>query len=616
MLPHVIFVGRLGRPHPETASRRTPALAGLRAATTAVAAALLPLFVAPAAVRAADAAANKCDPVLARKLRPDAGAGAATGWTRVIVRLGGGAGNGAGARAEAELTAAGADITRRLPLIDAVAARVPNRRLRRLASLPGVARLSADTVVRKNDEFTVAESGAAVAWRDDAAGAIPGGLSGAGVTVAVVDSGIRPHRDLADPSTGRSRILASVDFSGEAGGRRDGGVDPCGHGTHVAGIIAGNGAASTGRRFFHTFYGIARRANLVSVRVLDARGQSDVSTVVAGIQWAVENRKAYNIRVLNLSLGHPVGESYKTDPLCLAVEQAWKAGIVVVCSAGNEGRRSAVKDAAGDDNEGYGAAYGSISSPANSPYVITVGAMKPAAGGEGRAYSRIATYSSRGPSRVDCVLKPDLVAPGNKVISTLSNNSTLDDAHGGTNRIPLASYLRTARDEAQPSNQYFRLSGTSMAAPVVAAAAALLLEKHPDLTPDTVKARLMAGADKWTLPDGTADVCTFGAGYPQHPGRPPEYHHRRRSRDEPDAVLRRPGQRVDRDGPRDLEREGPLGNGRARPQGDLGQQGHLGRERPGSQPGDLVRKRVGGSRDLVGKQRHGGPVVHRLRGDD
>src|SRR5206468_1075614 len=151
--------------------------------------------------------------------------------------------------------------------------------------------------------------------------------------------------------------------------------DLCGHGTHVAGIIAGNGAGSSGSNYYRTFYGIARNANIVNVRVLDAYGQGYVSSMVDAITWCINARKRNNIRVMNLSLGHPVGESYTTDPLCQAVEQAWKAGIFVVCAAGNDGRLNSTI-AAGADNEGWGTAYGSIQAPGNDPYVITVGATK------------------------------------------------------------------------------------------------------------------------------------------------------------------------------------------------------------------------------------------------
>ncbi len=177
--------------------------------------------------------------------------------------------------------------------------------------------------------------------------------------------------------------------------------DPCGHGSHVAGILAGNGTASTGKGCYRTFYGTARNAGVVDVRVLDQNGQGTVSTVLAGLQWVVANRAAYNIRVINLSLGHPVGESYTTDPLCQAAEAAYKAGIVVVCAAGNAGRLNTA-NTTGLDNEGWGTNYGSVASPGNDPYVITVGAAKQNLStvnssnyGGTRSADKIATYSSR-----------------------------------------------------------------------------------------------------------------------------------------------------------------------------------------------------------------------------
>ena len=135
-------------------------------------------------------------------------------------------------------------------------------------------------------------------------------------------------------------------------------------------------------------------AGLINVRVLDANGQGSLSNVLAGIQWVVANQSTDNIRVLNLSLGHPVSESYTTDPLCQAVEPAWKAGIVVVCAAGNNGRTNLVS-VPGAANEGWGTAYGSIQSPANDPHVITVGATKSMDGA--KADDKIATYSGRAP---------------------------------------------------------------------------------------------------------------------------------------------------------------------------------------------------------------------------
>ncbi len=398
---------------------------------------------------------------------------------------------------EARLRALGADVYRHLPLIHSIALRLPARAERKLAALPFVSGVSPDSAVRKCDEFTVGSSGADVAFQQF-------GLTGQDVTVAVVDSGADREPDLATCHGSESRILGSVSFVGDGLGPGD----KCGHGTHVAGIIAGNGASSTGPEFYRTFYGIARAANLVDVRVLDSRGAGTVSNVIAGLQWVADHRAKFNIRIVNLSLGHPAGESYTTDPLCQAVEQAWKAGLFVVCAAGNDGRLNATQSA-GAANEGYGTAYGSIQSPANDPYVISVGATKSIDGI--RAHDEIASYSSRGPTRLDYVLKPDIIAPGNRIISLAVPKGYLEETYGATNDVPRGAYVR-GHSQA-PSRRYFTLSGTSMAAPVVAGAAALMLQRDPTLTPDTLKARMMLSADKWAYPDGTTDICTFGAGY-------------------------------------------------------------------------------------------------------
>jgi|GEM_PF-481552 len=476
-------------------SRRAPALmAGLTASLVASLVAAIPAGAAQAA------------PIPAAKH--------AAGWARVIVSLKG----PLTGPDRAKLDALRADTYRHLPLINAVALRLPQHNVHRLASLPFVRHLSPDAGVTKCDEFTTVSSGAASAWQQY-------NVSGAGVTVAVLDSGIKEHEDLSSPkqkgnneddSFNGSSVLVHLDMTGAPPPTTlDADSQPlydlCGHGTHVAGIIAGNGRASLGKRFFHTFYGIAPQASLIDVRVLDSDGRSDISTVIAGLQWVVANQSQYHIRVVNLSLGHPVGESYKTDPLCQAVEAAWKAGIVVVCAAGNSGRTNTANQA-DQGNEGWGTNYGSINSPANDPCVLTVGATKQDLSHLGeKSYDRIATYSGRGPSRLDMVLKPDVVAPGNRVISLEASKDYLSTHYNVTNQISLSSYLHT--ESVAPSDTYFSLSGTSMASPVVAGAAALLLQADPTLTPDTVKARLMLSADKWAAPDGSADPLTYGAGY-------------------------------------------------------------------------------------------------------
>ena len=399
------------------------------------------------------------------------------GWSSVILQW-----NGARTPARLRrLCVLGAVSDRPLPLIHADALRVPSAKLARLETLPFVKHLSSDLTCRKSDEYTVGATGADAAFAQ-------AGLTGSGVNIAVLDSGIQSER--ADI---QNRTVASVNFAGDA----DTTDDLCGHGTHVAGIIAGDGTASTGPAFFRTFYGIARQAGLVNVRVLDGTGQGTVSSVIQGLSWVVAHKTDYGIRVLNLSLGHPIGESCTTDPLCQAVEAAWKSGIVVVCAAGNQGRLQSSQSPDGGsatDNEGWGTAYGSIQSPANDPAVITVGAMKSVDGV--RADDAIATYSSRGPSRLDFVMKPDIVAPGNRIISVNADNSYLDANYGALDAVGLSEYstLTTA-----PADTYLRLSGTSMASPVVAGAAALLLQADPKLTPDTIKARLMISADKTRL---------------------------------------------------------------------------------------------------------------------
>ncbi len=414
----------------------------------------------------------------------------AAGWSSVVIRLDGGSLSPARAAA---LRGLGADVTRRLPIIGAAAVRVPNRQLPRLAALPFVTRLSWDGPVRKSDVFTGASSGAATAYAQYR-------LTGQGINVAVLDSGVWQGADLMTPG---AAFVSSPSFVPNQSAT----TDTCGHGTHVAAIIAGNGAYSSISGCTRTFYGIARQAGIVNVRVLDGRGQGSVSSVISGINWVVANKSRNNIRVMNLSLGHPVGESYKTDPLCQAVEAAYKAGIVVVCAAGNSGRASAVTTP-GAANEGWGISYGSINSPGNDPSVITVGATKSVDGI--RAHDQIATYSGRGPSRMDLILKPDIIAPGNKVISLGYSNSYLMSTYAATNAIPATDYNPYMSGTAPT---YFRMSGTSMAAPVVAGAVALMLQADPTLSPDTVKLRLMASASKWAAPGGATDPCTYGAGY-------------------------------------------------------------------------------------------------------
>jgi len=324
------------------------------------------------------------------------------------------------------------------------------------------------------------------------------GYKGTGIGVAVIDSGISGSSDLSTAPT-LNRVVYSQSF---VPGETQYTGDKFGHGTHVAGLIGGNGANSTGLHFFHKFLGIAPGVNLINLRVLDGNGQGSDTAVIQAIETAIALKNTYNIRVINLSLGRPVFESYALDPLCQAVEQAWAAGIVVVAAAGNDGRDLAM------NTEGYG----TIEAPGNDPYVITVGAVR-TMGTPGIGDDAMASYSSKGPSFIDQVVKPDLVAPGNLVTSLLANNSALQQQNP-TFYTPLGLYQYNG-NPANASKDYMPLSGTSMATGVASGAVALLLNSHSSLTPDAVKALLMRNANKSVLPQ-TSTVTADGVNYVAH----------------------------------------------------------------------------------------------------
>src|SRR5438270_7360991 len=237
---------------------------------------------------------------------------------------------------------------------------------------------------------------------------------------------------------------------------------------------------------------MATGANLTDVRVLNSRGMGTVSNVIAGINWAIQNKAAYNIRVMNLSLGTGITQSYKTDPLCIAVGKAVGAGIVVVVAAGNWG-----KDAAGNK------IFGGILSPANSPRVITVGATNTQQTTK-RSDDVVTTYSSRGPTLVDGLAKPDLVAPGNRTGSaeTADTAPSTNYSYSTSNQGGLIGSVlsgSTTTNTPQPNGWYQVLSGTSFAAPAVSGTVALILEANPSLTPSMVKAVLMRTAQRLSI---------------------------------------------------------------------------------------------------------------------
>ena len=258
--------------------------------------------------------------------------------------------------------------------------------------------LSGDPVVHSHMAVTTRTTGADAAW--SGAVATLGAVDGRGIGVAIIDSGIADHPAL------RGRVVASVDFTD----RRGRGRDEYGHGTHIAGIVAARSFKNTAEG---AHSGMAPAAHLINLKVLGADGSGQASDVVEAIDWAIRYREHFGIRVLNLSLGAAPTQSYKDDPLCLAVERAVKAGLVVVASAGNYGT-----------NDQGQQVYGSITSPGISPYAITVGAIR-TQGTADKGDDEVAPWSSKGPTLVDHIVKPDLVAPGSKIVSTAAAGATL-----------------------------------------------------------------------------------------------------------------------------------------------------------------------------------------------
>jgi subtilase family protein len=300
------------------------------------------------------------------------------------------------------------------------------------------------------------------------------GYTGAGVDVALIDSGVVPVNGLTAP--GKVILGPDLSFESQADNLRY--LDTFGHGTHMAGIIAGkdDGVSSISDLTSHdNFAGVAPDSRIVSIKVATTTGATDISQVLAAIDWVVQHRSdnGMNIRVLNLSFGTDGVQDYTLDPLTYAAEVAWRRGIVVVVAAGNSG---------------YGTAK--LNNPAYDPYVIAVGADD-TRGTPTTGDDVIPDWSSRG----DGTRNPDVVAPGKSVASLRDVNSTIDSTH----------------PEGRVNSRYFRGSGTSQAAAAISGAAALLLQQRPNLTPDQVKRLLVTTA----TPLPAADPVAQGAGLVQ-----------------------------------------------------------------------------------------------------
>src|SRR5437667_8611618 len=317
---------------------------------------------------------------------------------------------------------------------------VPVESLDALADDPDVVYISPDRRLNGALDNTAAAVNAKVAWQS--------GWDGTGIGVAVLDSGITGHTDLYSTGGGggKLRIIYSQDFVG--GGTND----YYGHGEHVAGIIAGSGKSSNYSTYLRAFKGIAPNANLINLRVLDQNGQGTDSGVISAIQVAMSLQSKLHIRVMNLSLGRQVFESYALDPLCQAVEAAWNKGIVVVVAAGNYGR----------DNAMASGGVAMSTSRYNGPYVIT-GRYVKTEGSPLRSNSLITSYSSKGPTLLDHVVKPDIVAPGNRMVS-LDAPSFINPATGlwtlealpqeYTQNLVLYSYYDGTPDPVSTSGSY------------------------------------------------------------------------------------------------------------------------------------------------------------------
>jgi serine protease AprX len=370
---------------------------------------------------------------------------------------------GCAASVAATVASLGGKVTTPLGILDGAAATVAGNRLSALRAAPCVASVTPDGTVSLSsiggyDPTADAGSlynteqiiGAQAAWK--------AGVTGKNVGVALIDTGVAPVQGL----NGKGQVINGPDLSFDSQTPALTYLDEYGHGTSMAGIIAGRDQPKPGGGYAtdtNDFLGVAPDAHIVNIKVGDEQGVVDVSQVLAAIDAVVQyhNLGNVNIRVINLSFGTSSAQSYLLDPLAFAAEVAWKSGIVVVAAAGNSGSASA-----------------GLNDPAYDPYLIAVGAAD-TQGSLATANHTVASFSSTGNGSRN----PDLVAPGVHIESLRDPGSNIDLQYGST---------------ATVGGRFFLGSGTSQAAAVVSGAAALLLSVHPDWSPDDVKYALTATA--------------------------------------------------------------------------------------------------------------------------
>jgi serine protease AprX len=393
------------------------------------------------------------------------------------------------AQGQAAVDAAGGTVTGRLPLIRGLAVDLPPAARARLARDRSVAAIDVTATTPSLAAGGPPRTRTLLSDRGYAqlAASYPGSVfapqawlraTGQGVGVAVIDTGIDGTLPDFNDASDESRIVASVVTNPDAQTAQD----TYGHGTHVAGIVAGDGR----RRSYEDpaegrYVGVAPDANLIAIKASDDQGGGTILDVIYGLQFAVDHKADYNIRVVNLSLASTIPTSYRTDPLDAAVESAHFHGILVVAAAGNRGTSA--------DATHY--------SPGNDPYALTVGAVDDRATTD-RTDDTVADWSSTGQTQ-DGVAKPEITAPGSHIVSTLATGSAFADL------CPTCVV----------DGSYIRLGGTSLAAPVVAGAAALVFEAHPDWTPDQVKATLIETAHD--VEGGAAEVDASAATTTENP---------------------------------------------------------------------------------------------------